>query len=129
MASVLAGTQLRGSVSEKLLGLKDEVRDAAGRVGVFIDEVHTLLGAGATGEGPQDAANELKSALARGEFPCVGATTHDEYRQHIEKDPALERRFTPVLVREPSVQDTVKILEGLAPRYAQHHGIRYAAEA
>ena len=129
MAAVLAGTQLRGSFSEKLIGLKDEVRGSSGRIVVFIDEIHTIMGAGSTGEGPQDAANELKAALARGEFPCIGATTHDEYRQHIEKDAALERRFTPVLVREPSVQDTVKILAGLAPRYAQHHGIRYSPEA
>ncbi|HET9598367.1 MAG TPA: ATP-dependent Clp protease ATP-binding subunit [Anaeromyxobacteraceae bacterium] len=129
MASVVAGTQLRGSFSEKLIGIKDEVRKAAGRVVVFIDEVHTVMGAGSTGEGPQDAANELKAALARGEFPCIGATTHDEYRRHLEKDPALERRFTPVLVREPSVEDAVRILRGLAGRYAQHHGVRYAAGA
>jgi len=129
MASVLAGTQLRGSFSEKLKGIKEEVRQAAGRVVVFIDEIHTLMGAGSTGEGPQDAANELKSALARGEFPCIGATTHDEYRQHIEKDPALERRFSPVLVREPSIPDTVQILKGLLPRYEQHHRVRYAPEA
>jgi ATP-dependent Clp protease ATP-binding subunit ClpC len=129
MASVVAGTQLRGAFSEKLLGIKEEVRRAGGRVVVFIDEVHTIMGAGAAGEGPQDAANELKAALARGEFPCIGATTHDEYRQHIEKDPALERRFTPVLVREPSVPDTVAILKGLAPRYEKHHGVAYAPEA
>jgi ATP-dependent Clp protease ATP-binding subunit ClpC len=129
MASVLAGTQLRGSFSEKLNGIKEEVRRAAGRVVVFIDEVHTVVGAGSTGEGPQDAANELKAALARGEFPCIGATTHEEYRRHIEKDPALERRFTPVLVREPSVPDAVRILQGLLPRYAQHHAVRYAPEA
>jgi len=129
MASVVAGTQLRGSFSEKLIGIKDEVRKAAGRVVVFIDEVHTVVGAGSTGEGPQDAANELKAALARGEFPCIGATTHDEFRKHIEKDPALERRFTPVLVREPSVPDTVTILSGLAPRYEKHHAVRYAPAA
>jgi ATP-dependent Clp protease ATP-binding subunit ClpC len=129
MASVLAGTQLRGSFSEKLLGLKDDVRRANGRVVVFIDEVHTIMGAGSTGDGPQDAANELKSALARGEFPCIGATTHDEYRQHIEKDPALERRFSPVLVREPSIADTVAILRGLAPRYAKHHHVRFLPDA
>ncbi|HEX9052498.1 MAG TPA: ATP-dependent Clp protease ATP-binding subunit [Anaeromyxobacter sp.] len=129
MASVVAGTQLRGSFSEKLLGIKDEVRRAGGRVVVFIDEVHTLMGAGAAGEGPQDAANELKAALARGDFPCIGATTHDEYRQHIEKDAALERRFTPVLVREPSVADTATILKGLAPRYEKHHAVAYAPEA
>jgi ATP-dependent Clp protease ATP-binding subunit ClpC len=87
------------------------------------------VGAGSTGEGPQDAANELKAALARGEFPCIGATTHDEYRRHFEKDPALERRFTPVLVREPTVADTVAILKGLAPRYEKHHGVRYHPDA
>ncbi|MGC3999670.1 MAG: ATP-dependent Clp protease ATP-binding subunit [Anaeromyxobacter sp.] len=129
MASVVAGTQLRGAFSEKLLGIKEEVRRAGGRVVVFIDEVHTVMGAGSTGEGPQDAANELKAALARGEFPCIGATTHDEFRQHIQKDPALERRFTPVLVREPTVDDTVAILQGLAPRYARHHGVAFEAEA
>ncbi|HEX8910459.1 MAG TPA: AAA family ATPase, partial [Anaeromyxobacteraceae bacterium] len=129
MASVVAGTQLRGSFSEKLLGIKEEVRRANGRVVVFIDEIHTLMGAGSTGEGPQDAANELKAALARGEFPCVGATTHDEYRKHIEKDPALERRFTPVLVREPTVSDTIKILKGLVGRYEQHHKVTYRPEA
>jgi len=129
MAGLLAGTQLRGSFSEKLSGLKDEVKRAGGRVVVFIDEVHTVVGAGATGEGPQDAANELKAALARGEFPCIGATTHDEYRKHVERDPALERRFTPVLVREPSVADTTAILRGLLPRYEQHHRVRYAPEA
>jgi ATP-dependent Clp protease ATP-binding subunit ClpC len=129
MASVVAGTQLRGSFSEKLNGIKEEVRRAKGKVVVFIDEIHTLMGAGSTGEGPQDAANELKAALARGEFPCIGATTHDEYRQHIEKDPALERRFSPILVREPSIPDTVTILKGLAPHYAQHHAVRYAPEA
>ena len=129
MASVLAGTQLRGSFSEKLNGIKDEVRRARGRIVVFIDEVHTIMGAGSSGDGPQDAANELKAALARGEFPCIGATTHDEYRQHLEKDPALERRFTPVLVREPSVPDTVRVLEGLVARYEQHHRVEYAREA
>ncbi len=129
MASVLSGTQLRGSFSEKLRGIQDEVRRAEGRVVVFIDEVHTVMGAGSTGEGPQDAANELKAGLARGEFPCIGATTHDEYRKHIEKDPALERRFTPVLVREPSVADTVRILQGILPRYEQHHAVRFAPDA
>ncbi len=90
VASLVAGTQLRGSFSEKLNGLKDEVRRANGRVVVFIDELHTLVGAGSTGEGPQDAANELKAALARGEFPCIGATTHDEYRKFIQGDLKLE---------------------------------------
>jgi ATP-dependent Clp protease ATP-binding subunit ClpC len=129
MASVVAGTQLRGAFSEKLLGIKEEVRRAGGRVVVFIDELHTLMGAGATGEGPQDAANELKAALGRGEFPCIGATTQDEYQQHLQKDPALERRFTPVVVREPSVAEAVEILQGLAPRYERHHAVRFEPEA
>jgi ATP-dependent Clp protease ATP-binding subunit ClpC len=129
MAAVLAGTQLRGSFSEKLRGIQEEVRRADGRVVVFIDEVHTVVGAGSTGEGPQDAANELKAGLARGEFPCIGATTHEEYRKHIERDPALERRFTPVLVREPSASDTVRILQGLVDRYEQHHAVRFAPDA
>ncbi len=129
MASILAGTHLRGSFSEKLGGIKDEVRKARGKIVVFIDELHTLIGAGATGEGPQDAANELKAALARGEFPCVGATTHDEYRKFIEQDLALERRFSPVLVAEPSIDDTCRILEGLIERYSEHHGISYLPEA
>ena len=129
MATLVAGTQLRGSFSEKLNALKDEVKQAGGRVVVFIDELHTLVGAGSTGEGPQDAANELKSAMARGEFPCIGATTHDEYRKFISNDPALERRFTPVVVNEPSVPETVQILSGVIGRYEEHHGLRYSPEA
>jgi len=129
MATLVAGTQLRGSFSEKLNALKDEVRRADGRVVVFIDEIHTLVGAGSTGDGPQDAANELKTAMARGEFPCIGATTHDEYRKFISQDPALERRFTPVVVHEPSVPETVEILQGIIGRYEDHHGLRYAPEA
>src|SRR5437660_812493 len=115
VSGLVAGTQLRGSFSERLIGIKDEVRRAEGRFIVFIDELHMLIGAGAAGEGPQDAANELKAALARGEFPCVGATTHDEFRKHIQGDPALERRFVPVLVREPSPADAARILRGAAP--------------
>ena len=129
MATLVAGTQLRGAFSEKLNALKDEVRRADGRVVVFIDEIHTLVGAGSTGEGPQDAANELKTAMARGEFPCIGATTHDEYRKFISQDPALERRFTPVVVHEPSVPETVEILQGIIGRYEDHHGLRYAPDA
>ncbi|HEX8700615.1 MAG TPA: AAA family ATPase [Myxococcaceae bacterium] len=129
MASLVAGTQLRGSFSEKLNALKDEVKRADGRVVVFIDEIHTLVGAGSTGEGPQDAANELKTAMARGEFPCIGATTHDEFRKFITQDPALERRFTPVVVNEPSVPQTVEILKGVIGRYEEHHGLQYAPEA
>ncbi len=129
MATLVAGTQLRGSFSEKLNGLKEEVRRADGRVVVFIDEIHTLVGAGSTGEGPQDAANELKTAMARGEFPCIGATTHDEYRKFITQDPALERRFTAVVVNEPSVPETVEILKGVIGRYEEHHGLRYTPAA
>jgi ATP-dependent Clp protease ATP-binding subunit ClpC len=129
VSSLVAGTQLRGSFSERLIGIKDEVKRADGRVIVFIDELHLLIGAGAAGEGPQDAANELKAALARGEFPCVGATTHDEFRKHIQGDPALERRFVPVLVREPSPADTARILRGAAPQYEAHHQIRFLPEA
>ncbi len=125
MASLVAGTQLRGSFSEKLNAIKDEVKKANGRVVVFIDELHTVIGAGSTGEGPQDAANELKSALARGEFPCIGATTHDEWRKFIGQDPALERRFTPVMVNEPTVAQTTEILRGVVERYGRHHGLSY----
>ncbi|MBE4749188.1 ATP-dependent Clp protease ATP-binding subunit [Corallococcus sp. ZKHCc1 1396] len=129
MATLVAGTQLRGSFSEKLNALKEEVRRAEGRVVVFIDEIHTLVGAGSTGDGPQDAANELKTAMARGEFPCIGATTHDEYRKFIAADPALERRFTSVTVNEPSVPETVEILKGIIGRYEEHHGLRYLPDA
>jgi len=129
MASLTAGTALRGSFSERLGGIKEEVRQAAGRILVFVDELHTVVGAGAAGDGPQDAANELKTALARGEFPCIGATTVDEYRKFIEADPALERRFTPVQVPEPTPEQAVEILRGIAPRYEQHHGVRYEPAA
>ena len=129
MSGLVAGTQLRGSFSERLIGIKDEVRRADGRVVVFIDELHLIIGAGAAGEGPQDAANELKAALARGEFPCVGATTHDEFRKHIQGDPALERRFVPVLVREPSPSDAARILRGAVARYEAHHRVRFLPEA
>ena len=129
VSGLVAGTQLRGSFSERLLGIKDEVKRADGKVVVFIDELHMLIGAGAAGEGPQDAANELKAALARGEFPCVGATTHDEYRKYIQGDAALERRFVPVLVREPSPAQTRGILEGAAPHYSAHHGVTFLPEA
>ncbi len=128
IGTLVAGTQLRGSFSERLNALKDEVKNA-GRVVVFIDELHTLMGAGSTGDGPQDAANELKAAMSRGEFPCIGATTHDEYRKHLSNDPALERRFTPVTVNEPSIPDTVYILSGIIARYEQHHRLKYAPDA
>ncbi len=127
--SLVAGTQLRGSFSERLNQLKDEMRRGAGRFIVFIDEIHTLVGAGSTGDGPQDAANELKQALSRGEFPCIGATTHDEFRKHIAQDPALERRFSPVVINEPSVPETVTILKGVIGRYSEHHKLTYTADA
>ena len=129
VSGLVAGTQLRGSFSERLIGIKDEVRKAEGRVIVFIDELHMLIGAGSAGEGPQDAANELKAALARGEFPCIGATTHDEYTKYIQQDAALERRFVPVLVREPSPRDALQILKQAAPHYEQHHAVRFAPDA
>ncbi|MFL5415897.1 MAG: AAA family ATPase [Myxococcales bacterium] len=129
VSALVAGTQLRGSFSERLQGIQQEVRDASGRVVVFIDEMHMLVGAGATGEGPQDAANELKAALARGEFPCIGATTHEEFGRYVQGDAALERRFVPVLVREPSPREALQIVRGAAPRYEEHHGVRFSPEA
>ncbi len=129
VASLVAGTQLRGSFSERLKALKEEVKQGSGRVVVFIDEIHMLVGAGASGEGPQDAANELKSAMSRGDFPCIGATTHDEFRKFIGSDPALERRFVPVLIKEPSVPETLQILSGVIARYEEHHRLKYTSEA
>jgi ATP-dependent Clp protease ATP-binding subunit ClpC len=129
VAGLIAGTQLRGSLSEKLNGIKDEVRRAGGRVVVFIDEIHTLVGAGQTGEGAQDAANDLKAALARGEFPCIGATTFTEFQRYFTQDPALERRFVPIRIDEPGLQDALTILKGIAPRYAVHHEVKFTEEA
>lgn len=127
--SLVAGTSLRGAFSERMAGIKEEVSRAGGKIIVFIDELHTLMGAGSSGDGPQDAANELKTALARGEFPCIGATTTDEYVKHIEKDPALERRFTPIDVQEPSVDEAILILEGGITAYADHHQVDFALDA
>ena len=123
MGRIVAGTSLRGSFSERMQGLKKDVQRAKGQVIVFIDEIHTLMGAGSTGDGPQDAANELKAALARGDFPCIGSTTHDEYRKHIEQDPALERRFVKIVVEEPDDADAIAILRGAAPMYTAHHKV------
>ncbi len=123
MGALVAGTKFRGEFEERLKALVKEVIDA-GNVVLFIDELHTVVGAGRA-EGGSDAANLLKPALARGELRCIGATTLDEYRKYIEKDPALERRFQPVFVGEPSVEDTIAILRGLKPRYEAHHkGVR-----
>ncbi|CAN5237575.1 ATP-dependent chaperone ClpB [soil metagenome] len=123
IGSLLAGSKYRGEFEERLKAVLKEVSDARGQVVLFLDELHTIVGAGAA-EGAVDAANLLKPMLARGELRAVGATTLDEYRKHIEKDAALERRFQPVLVGEPSVEDTIAILRGLKERYEVHHGVR-----
>ena len=127
--SLVAGTSLRGSFSERLAAIKTEVALMGQNIIVFIDEVHRLIGAGSSGDGAQDAANELKTALARGEFPCIGATTEDEYKKYIEKDPALERRFTPIQIAEPSPDETIAIVEGGMAPYAAYHQVAYAVEA
>jgi ATP-dependent Clp protease ATP-binding subunit ClpB len=123
MGALVAGTQFRGQFEERLKAVIKEVQQANGEIILFIDELHTLVGAGAT-QGAMDAANILKPALARGELHAIGATTLDEYKKHIEKDAALERRFQPVLVGEPSEEDTISILRGLKERYEVHHGVR-----
>ncbi|HYH32731.1 MAG TPA: ATP-dependent chaperone ClpB, partial [Pseudonocardia sp.] len=124
LGSMVAGAKYRGEFEERLKAVLKEITDSAGQIITFIDELHTIVGAGATGEGAMDAGNMIKPMLARGELRLVGATTLDEYRQRIEKDPALERRFQQVLVGEPSVEDTVGILRGLKERYEVHHGVR-----
>ena len=123
MGALVAGAKFRGEFEERLKAVLKEVQEAEGEIILFIDELHTVVGAGAA-EGAMDASNLLKPMLARGELHCIGATTLDEYRKHIEKDAALERRFQPVMVEEPSVEDTISILRGLKERYEVHHGIR-----
>ncbi|MEJ7926435.1 ATP-dependent chaperone ClpB [Sphingobium sp. AN641] len=123
MGSLIAGAKYRGEFEERLKGVLDEVKAAEGQVVLFIDEMHTLIGAGKS-EGAMDAGNLLKPALARGELHCIGATTLDEYRKYVEKDPALQRRFQPVFVGEPTVEDTISILRGLKEKYELHHGVR-----
>ena len=123
MGALIAGAKYRGEFEERLKGVLDEVKAAQGDVVLFIDEMHTLIGAGKS-EGAMDAGNLLKPALARGELHCVGATTLDEYRKYVEKDPALQRRFQPVFVGEPTVEDTISILRGLKDVYELHHGVR-----
>ena len=128
MGSLVAGAKYRGEFEERLKAVLKEVTDAAGDIILFVDEMHTVIGAGAA-EGAMDAGNMLKPMLARGELHMIGATTIDEYRKHVEKDPALERRFQPVLVEEPSAEETISILRGLKERYEVHHGVRITDSA
>ena len=123
MGALIAGAKYRGEFEERLKGVLDEVKQAEGDIILFIDEMHTLVGAG-KGEGAMDAANLIKPALSRGELHCIGATTLDEYQKHVEKDPALQRRFQPIFVGEPTVEDTISILRGLKEKYELHHGVR-----
>ncbi|WP_413220167.1 ATP-dependent chaperone ClpB [Tritonibacter mobilis] len=128
MGALIAGAKYRGEFEERLKGILNEVTDAAGEIILFIDEMHTLVGAGKS-DGAMDAANLIKPALARGELHCIGATTLDEYRKYVEKDAALARRFQPVMVTEPTVEDTISILRGIKEKYELHHGVRIADAA
>jgi ATP-dependent Clp protease ATP-binding subunit ClpC len=128
LAGLVAGTKYRGEFEERMKRVMDEIRGAAGEIILFIDELHTLVGAGAA-EGAIDASNIIKPALARGELQCIGATTLNEFRKHIEKDSALERRFQPVMVGEPTVEETIEILKGLRDRYEAHHKVQISDEA
>ena len=129
LSAMVAGAKYRGEFEERLKAVLEEIQSSNGQIITFIDELHTVVGAGASGEGAMDAGNMLKPMLARGELRMVGATTLDEFRQHIEKDPALERRFQQVFVGEPSVEDTIAILRGIKERYEAHHGVRIADSA
>ena len=129
MGSLIAGAKFRGEFEERLKAVIDEIKDAAGEIVLFIDEIHTVVGAGAGGDGALDASNMMKPALARGEMQTIGATTPDEYRKRIEADKALERRFSPIWVEEPSIDDTVQMLRNLRPRYEKHHGIKIDDQA
>src|SRR6202011_5209845 len=123
LGALIAGAKFRGEFEERLKAVLKELAKQEGQIILFIDELHTVVGAGKA-EGAMDAGNLLKPMLARGELHCIGATTLDEYRQHIEKDAALERRFQPVFVDQPSVEDTISILRGLKERYESHHKVR-----
>lgn len=129
MGTLIAGTSFRGQFEERLKAIIKEVVDSDGQIILFIDEIHTLIGAGATSGGNMDAANILKPALARGELHCIGATTLDEYQKYIEKDAALERRFQKVYIDQPSVEDAISILRGLKEKYEVHHGVRITDSA
>ncbi len=129
LAAMVAGAKYRGEFEERLKAVLEEIKGSDGQIVTFIDEIHTVVGAGAGGEGAMDAGNMLKPMLARGELRLVGATTLDEYRKHIEKDAALERRFQQVFVGEPSVEDTIAILRGLKERYEAHHKVTIADSA
>ena len=128
LGAMIAGSRFRGEFEERLKAAIEEIQRAQGEVILFIDELHTVVGAGAA-QGAMDASNMLKPALARGELQCVGATTLDEYHKHIEKDAALERRFAPVYVEEPNVDDTIQMLRGLRDRYEAHHKVRFSDDA
>ena len=125
---MIAGSRFRGEFEERLKAAIDEVQKSRNEIILFIDELHTVVGAGAA-QGAMDASNMLKPALSRGELQCIGATTQDEYQKYIEKDSALERRFAPVFVDEPSIDDTIKMLFGLRDRYEAHHKVHFSDEA
>ena len=128
LGAMIAGSRFRGEFEERLKAAIEEIQKSEGEIILFIDELHTVVGAGAA-QGAMDASNMLKPALARGDLQCVGATTLDEYHKHIEKDAALERRFAPVFVDEPSVEDTIKMLMGLRDKYEAHHKVHFLDKA